>query len=169
MKVSVLFLSVLALATTLTAQPSFSGPMPSREVVQGADQRRREYLARIDEGIDWRLAQVKPGDPVNRDVIAMKLARRLDPEQCSRDVIEYMKDPGNGPFWMFPCVALAELGRDQLTPEAKAAIRDGWRKDVQWRGDTENHWAMYYTSLYLMSELYPHEAADTWYTGKSSA
>jgi len=36
------------------------------------------------------------------------------------------------------------------------------------RGDTENHWAMYYTSLYLMAELYPHEPASAWYTGKSS-
>ena len=69
---------------------------------------------------------------------------------------------------MFPAVCVAYAGRDQLSPEAKAAIRDAWRTTRQVRGDTENHWAMYYTSLYLMSELYPNEPAESWYSGKSS-
>jgi len=70
---------------------------------------------------------------------------------------------------MFPTVCIAYLGRDRLTPEALASIRTAWRTTRQLRGDTENHWAMYYLSLYLMAELYPDEPADTWYSGKSSA
>jgi hypothetical protein len=37
-----------------------------------------------------------------------------------------------------------------------------------YRGDTENHWLLYYTSLYLMAQMYPGEPADAWFTGKSS-
>jgi len=40
---------------------------------------------------------------------------------------------------------------------------------MPYRGDTENHWVMYYTSLYLMAQLWPDQDGDLWYTGKSSA
>ena len=61
-----------------------------------------------------------------------------------------------------PAVSVAFAGRDKLSPEARAALRDVWRTTRQQRGDTENHWAMYYTSLYLMAQLWPDEAGDRW-------
>jgi len=156
-------------AGVLSAQPSYIGPVPSRRVVTDTAQRRMEYFARIDEVLTWRSSLAKPGAPItDASIIAAKLARHEDADWCSRSVIEMMKDPGSGPFWMFPTVAMAYLGRDQLTPEAQKAIRDAFRHVMQLRGDTENHWAMYYTSLYLISELYPNEPATSWYSGKSS-
>ena len=167
-------LSLLPIAAsffTLRAQPAFTGPMPSGVVVQGADQRRDEYHKRIDDALTWRTSLVKLDTPTTMDMAAIltKLVRHEDADACSARVIELMKAPGTGPFWMFPCVAVAYAGRDQLSVEAKTAIRDTWRTTFQLRGDTENHWAMYYTALYLMSELYPNEPANTWYTGKSSS
>jgi hypothetical protein len=157
-------------ALPLPAQPAYEGPAPTGAVVNDARQRRAEYEARIDEVLAWRVAQAKPGALLtDMGIIGAKLARHEDADLCSRSVIELMKDPGSGPFWMFPVVNIAYLGRDQLSPAARQAIRDAWRRGMQIRGDTENHWAMYYTSLYLMSELYPNEPADSWYTGKSSA
>ncbi len=172
MKAQTLFLPVLMLlaATRLAAQPSFTAPAPAPVVLQQADLRRAAYEARVDEVVTWRTTLAKPGELLtDMGVIAAKLVRREDADLCSRSVIELMKDPGTGPFWMFPAVSVAYLGRDQLSPEARKSIRDAWRKVMQVRGDTENHWAMYYTSLYLMSELYPNEPADSWYSGKSSA
>jgi len=161
-----------AAVSSLPAQPSFEAPPPSTAPVLDAARRRAEYLKRVDEVIDWRIgaAQFKTNDPAKLDMagIAAKLVRGVDVAQCSQRVIDMMKEPGTGPFWMFPAVCVAYIGRDQLSPEAKAAIRDAWRTTRQVRGDTENHWAMYYTSLYLMSELYPNEPAETWYSGKSS-
>ena len=52
----------------------------------------------------------------------------------------------------------------QLT--ARRALRDSWRTYMPYRGDTENHWVMYYTSLYLMTQLWPE---GDWYTGKTAA
>ena len=163
--------SCLAMASVpLLAQPSFDAPPPSRAVVADPALRREAYHRRIDEVLAWRVGQLKPGELLpDMGAIAAKLARHEDADLCSRSVIAQMKEPGSGPFWMFPVVGVAYLGRDQLSAEARQAIRTAWTSQMQLRGDTENHWAMYYTSLYLISELYPNEPASSWYNGKSSA
>jgi hypothetical protein len=97
-----------------------------------------------------------------------KLARREDAAACSERLIELMKAPTGDMFWMFPVTAIYYLGRDQLTPEAKAAVREAWRAYMPLRGDTENHWAMYYSSLYLMAQQWPDEPGERWFNGKSS-
>jgi len=173
MKTHFLLLSCLATApaASLLAQPAFEGPAPSTAFVARPELRRAAYYQRIDEVLAWRVGQLKPTDALLPDMgaIAAKLARHEDADLCSRSVIAQMKEPGSGPFWMFPVVSVAFLGRDQLSPEARQAIRTAWSSGMQLRGDTENHWAMYYTSLYLMAELYPNEPGTSWYTGKSSA
>lgn len=170
MKTKFLFLAALALlALRAEAQPSFTAPPPSREVVADASARRAAYEGRVKEVLDWYLQRATPGQPFSLGTVLVKLARKEDPQKCSEAVVALMKEPGSGPFWMFPSVALSYLGRGQLSPEAQKALRETWRTTRQIRGDTENHWAMYYTSLYLISELYPDEPSESWYTGKSSS
>src|SRR5581483_4473303 len=60
------------------------------------------------------------------------------------------------------------LDGGQLSDEARRALRRSFKTYMPYRGDTENHWVMYYSSLYLMAQLWPNEAGETWYTGKSS-
>jgi hypothetical protein len=136
-----------------------------------ADQRLAAYQKRLSEVTAWRSSLVKKEDPKSGGLaeIAAKLARREDADWCSKRLIELMKEPSGDMFWMFPCVSVAYLGRDQLSAEAKQAMRETWRTYMPMRGDTENHWAMYYSSLYLMAQLWPDEAGDRWFTGKSSA
>ncbi len=164
-------LSLTALAAR--AQPSFEAPAPSSAPVQDAAQRRADYLRRVDEILTWAAGggSAKTDDPAKLDLamIAARIVRGQDLPGCSTRVIEMMREPGTGPFWMFPSVCIAYLGRDRLSPEALASIRTAWRTTRQLRGDTENHFVMYYVSLYLMAELYPNEPAETWYSGKSSA
>jgi hypothetical protein len=170
MKTKIIFSAFLfATGCALFGQPSYEGPAPTQTVIEYADARRVAYDERTNEVLAWR-AGLHPSRELITDmaVICAKLARREDAELCSRSVVELMKSPGSGPFWMFPVVNIAFLGRDQLSTEARQAIRSAWSRGMQLRGDTENHWAMYYTSLYLMSELYPNEPANTWYSGKSS-
>lgn len=136
-----------------------------------ADQRYEAYRQRVAKVLAWKVSQIKPGDPktLGRDEIIAQLARHEADAATSARVVELMKAPTGDMFWMFPCTAMAYLGRDQLSPEAKQAIRSAWLHYMPMRGDTENHWAMYYTSLYLMAQLCPGESGDKWYTGKSSA
>lgn len=165
-------LGLLALATAaaLQAQPSYSGPAPMPTVIEDASLRRAGYHARIQEALTWRAGLVKPEDPTKLGLaeIAAKLALRQDAEACSAAVVELMKKPSADMFWMFPVTCISYLGRDQLSPAAKAAVREAWRTYMPLRGDTENHWAMYYTSLYLMAQLWPGESGDHWFHGKSS-
>jgi len=157
------------LAKGAQAQPSYVGPAPTT-VVEDNWHRQLSYQARLKEMLTWRDDAAKKGGEKTVDMAAMavKLARHEDAALCSRRVIEMMKTPGSGPFAMFPMTCVAFLGRDQLSPQARQAIRDVWRTTLQVRGDTENHWAMYYSTLYLMSEMYPNDPASSWYTGKSS-
>lgn len=88
---------------------------------------------------------------------------------CSSRLLELLQNPTGDMFWQFPVTAIAFVDQGQLTPEARRALRDAWRTYMPFRGDTENHWLLYYTSLYLMAQQYPNEPGDRWFTGKSSA
>ncbi len=101
--------------------------------------------------------------------IAAKLKLGEDPEFCSRRMLELLDDVRGDMFWMFPVTAVAYNDNGQLSDEARAKLRDAWRTYMPYRGDTENHWLLYYTSLYLMTQMYPGEPGESWYTGKSSA
>jgi len=157
-------------AAAAWAQPSFSGPAPVPRVINDSAERRAAYIARLDEALIWRANLPKPGEPATLGLaeIAAKLALRQDAAACSERLVELMKKPSGDMFWMFPVTCISYLGRDQLTPAAKAAVREAWRTYLPLRGDTENHWAMYYTSIYLMAQLWPNEPGDRWFTGKSS-
>lgn len=155
----------------LHAQPSFTAPPPSTAPVKDSAMRRDQYLARRMETLRWRANLATPGDPTKLGLaeIAAKLALREDASACSERLVELMKKPSADMFWMFPVTCISYLGRDQLTLVAKAAIREAWRTYYPLRGDTENHWVMYYTSMYLMAQLWPGEGDDRWFNGKSSA
>ncbi len=162
-----------AITATTQAQPSFEGPVPSRKVIENNAERRAAYLARVKEVYDWRMTQIGIGDPpakLDMAAITMLLIHGESIEECNQRVIEMMgpAEVSTGPFWMFPSAMVALAGQDKLSPEARASIREAWRTERQLRGDTENHWVMYHASLYLMSELYPNEPGETWYTGNSS-
>ncbi|HLJ17226.1 MAG TPA: hypothetical protein VKV15_22215 [Bryobacteraceae bacterium] len=101
--------------------------------------------------------------------IAAKLALHEDAAWCSRRLEQLLAaGPTGDMFWMFPVTAVAYLDRGQLSDGAHHALRQAWKTYMPYRGDTENHWVLYYSSLYLMAQLWPHESGDTWYTGKSS-
>ena len=101
--------------------------------------------------------------------IAAKLRLHEDPALCSRRLEELLAaGPTGDMFWMFPVTAIAYLDHGQLSETARRALRESFRTYMPYRGDTENHWLLYYSCLYLMAQLWPNEEGDRWYTGKSS-
>jgi hypothetical protein len=103
------------------------------------------------------------------NVIAAKLWLKEDAQWCSRRLTELLQaGPTGDMFWMFPVTAVAYLDNGQLTPEARQAMRDSWRTYMPFRGDTENHWLLYYTSMYLMAQKWPDDGPEQWFNGKSS-
>ena len=101
--------------------------------------------------------------------IAARLYLREDAEWCSRRLQQLLEaGPSGDMFWMFPVTAIAYLDHGQLSDPARQALRRAWKTYMPYRGDTENHFLLYYTCLYLMSEMWPDQSYETWYTGKSS-
>ena len=104
------------------------------------------------------------------DAIAAKLYLHEDAAWCSSRLQQLLAEgPTGDMFWMFPVTAIAYLDRGQLSTEARQALRRAWKTYMPYRGDTENHWLLYYSCLYLMAQLWPDEPGSEWYTGKSSA
>jgi len=130
-------------------------------------------LAEPAPDFDQRVRQVIETNaalqPGGFQTIAARLKLKRDPQWCSRRLIELLKDPSGDMFWMFPVTAIAYLDQGQLSPQAREALRSAWRTYMPYRGDTENHWLLYYSTLYLMSQLYPNEPGERWFTGKSSS
>ncbi len=141
---------------------------------RGADaplDRQAAYLARLRQVVADRAAVMKVDDPKSGGFgeIAAKLVRNEDLTACSRRVVELLREPSGDMFWMFQAASVALIGQNKLSAEADAAMRHAWATYMPMRGDTENHWAMYYSTLYLMSELYANESGAHWYSGKTSA
>jgi hypothetical protein len=71
-------------------------------------------------------------------------------------------------FWMYGCAGLYYATGDRLRPEYMARIRSCWKHSTPYRGDTENHFLMYYGSLFLMSQAWPDLPDTDWFMSKSS-
>lgn len=135
-----------------------------------AEARVEAFQARVRRIIETNAAAAKLNDlrAGGYQTVAARLWLRQDAEWCSRKLIEMLRNPQGDMFWMFPATAVAYLDRGQLSPAARTALRDTWRTYMPYRGDTENHWLLYYTTLYLMAQHWPNEPGESWYTGKTS-
>ncbi len=127
--------------------------------------RRRIVLAAAAAGID-------PVDPAKGGLLnvaaALQQGEHVAAAQARLAVLDRPM-PKDNMFWMYPMVAVMAAGRGHLDAANWARIQELWR--VYWpsRGDTENHWAMYYSSLYLAAQLRPDSGPADWFDGRSAA
>jgi hypothetical protein len=99
---------------------------------------------------------------------AVRYAHGKDIATADKMLIELLRDPRGDMFWMIPAIGAYLQGKDKMSPEARAAMRNAWKTYAPYRGDTENHWCMYHTSLFLAAEQWPNLPGSEWYNGKSS-
>lgn len=132
--------------------------------------RHESYLERARLLVEERAARVDPEDSTKggHAIILSNLVMNQNLDWCSARLIEILKEPRGDMFWMIPVTSIAYHGRGKLNEEAMQALRNAWKTYMPQRGDTENHWIMYYTTLYLMAQFWPDLPAEEWYTGKSS-
>jgi hypothetical protein len=99
---------------------------------------------------------------------ASKYAHHVNVAQADSMVLALLQKPSGDMFWMFPVIGAYLHGKDKMSPQVKAAMRQAWKTYAPYRGDTENHWCMYYASLFLAAEQWPNLPGSEWYNGKSS-
>jgi len=162
-------LRFLALALGVVVSPLIQASQPPVAPLSDAELVRL-YRERCEYLIDQTVAATDPNDSSRGSsfTIAANLRRETNLE-WARERLRLSNDPPSGSmFWMHPMVLLMEEGRGVLNDEDWAFIKELWRTYFPYRGDTENHWVMYYVSLYLAAEMFPDAGPEAWYNGKSS-
>jgi len=101
--------------------------------------------------------------------ITAQLVRGNDIEKALTQLDSLFGAPRGNMFWMYPSLAMYLHTKTVLPEDVRKRYRDLWRTYTSDRGDTENHWVMYYATLYLAAQEWPDEPGDRWYTGKSSS
>jgi len=94
----------------------------------------------------------------------------IDPELGNELIQDQAAHPFRGGMFYIHDVMSAMLhSGDGITDETKSAVRRSLAEIPIYRGDTENHYVLYYTGLYLAAETFPDEPAESWFNGRSSS
>ena len=130
----------------------------------------RAYHARRDSLIDYFARRI-PAHDLSRGHyldLAARIHLRRDSTWVLARLDSLMRRPRGDMFWMYQFITVTYAGQDWLPAIVTNRMRDLWRTYTPYRGDTENHWALYYTALYLIAQMYPNEPGTRWFNGKSS-
>lgn len=129
----------------------------------------KEYKNRCNQVLEYFSRNEKELNHNRGALIALsKINQKQDIPTALKIIDRLTEKPTGDMFWFYPMTALYMYSKDKLPPEYKAKIRKAFSFYTPNRGDTENHWIMYYTSLYLISQEFPGETGDTWFNGRSS-
>jgi hypothetical protein len=126
------------------------------------------YLSGYQYRADHVVTAFDTSSNLNYYVVAAKYARGERVAEADSMFLELLKDPRGDMFWMFPVIGAYLHGKNVMAGEVKNAVRNAWKTYAPYRGDTENHWCMYYASLYLAAEQWPGLPGSEWFNGKSS-
>ncbi len=129
---------------------------------------REEYLKKYDERVQYMVSLYDTASGASFNAIAVRYAHNHDLARADSMFKFVLKNPSGDMFWMYPCINAYAIGKDRMSAETKAVVRNAWKTYAPYRGDTENHWAMYYASLYIAAEQWPGLGGSEWYNGKSS-
>jgi hypothetical protein len=132
----------------------------------------RRFEARREAIIAASVATVDPADVTKGSLLdvaaCLQRSERL-PAALARLAKLNEPMPKDNMFWTYPMAAVMVAGEAGLDAASWQRIHELWR--IYWpnRGDTENHWAMFYSSLYLAAQAMPDAGPEKWFNGKSSA
>lgn len=105
---------------------------------------------------------------LNFAATAARLRLNIDTERAYRDIDTLLAREYGDMFWMYGMTGLYYSCRDILPDAVRTRFREAWKNRTPYRGDTENHFLMYYASLFLMVQEWPNLHGSEWFTGQSS-
>ncbi len=161
---------VPALLSPTRASASVVPPEPT--ALELTDHERQMQLAeRQARGIADYVARTDPDNLEKGSLhqIAACLASGENISWARQRLKKLNEKPTGAMFWMYPMILVMKAGAENLNEDDWAGIRETWKTYYPYRGDTENHWLMYYSSLFLAAETWPDLDPGEWYNGKSSA
>jgi len=129
---------------------------------------RQEYLRHFEERARFVTSYFDTTRDGSFGAIMARYAHSVDLAGADSMFLEVLKEPAGDMFWMFPVLNISMWGKGKMSSAAREAVRSAWKTYMPYRGDTENHWAMYYASLFIAAEQWPEEPGSQWFNGKSS-
>lgn len=114
------------------------------------------------------LRRVAASNARNFPSIAARLRAGQDTTLAWRQLDSLMSNPTGDMFWMYPATAFYFHSRNILDVSWRNRFRETWKTYTPYRGDTENHFLMYYSSLLLFCQEWPDLPGSEWFNGKSS-
>jgi hypothetical protein len=132
------------------------------------EQGRAEYLRAFDQRARLVVSAYDTSRALSYTVVAARYATGRDVRLADSMFQALLRESRGDMFWMYPVIGAYLHGKDRMSPATRAAVRNAWKTYAPYRGDTENHWAMYYTSLFLAAEQWPGLPGPEWFNGKSS-
>ena len=130
---------------------------------------RAAYLQAFDERAAFATSTYDTSSSVDFGSIAVRYAHHHDIATADSMFRAILVSPQNDMFWMYQCINAYMYGKDLMSQSTRNVVRNAWKTYAPYRGDTENHWAMYYASLFIAAEQWPNLSGSEWYNGKSSA
>ncbi len=127
--------------------------------------------SRISPSRDQRaeaLRNVAATSARNFPSVAARLRLGTDTDLAWRQLDSLMTDPTGDMFWMYPATAFYFHSKDLLDARWRERFRQAWKNYTPYRGDTENHFLMYYSSILLFAQEWPDLPGSEWFNGKSS-
>ena len=165
----------IALIVSLCASQAFGGAkgatggaIGATGGATGAEASRQEYLRGYEKRAEYILSYYDTSLAGGYYSAAARYADGKEIATADSIFTAMLKDPRGDMFWMFPCMGAYLHGVDRMSAATKAVVRNAWKTYAPYRGDTEHHWAMYYSTLYLATEQWPGLPGSEWYNGKSS-
>lgn len=101
-------------------------------------------------------------------VCLAKFATESDIDNAVKIFDTLISNPSGDMFFMFQSLMTYLYAKEKMPEWLKQKYRNVWKTYTPYRGDTENHWVMYYASLYLASQEWKSQNATEWFNGKSS-
>ncbi|MFH0991687.1 MAG: hypothetical protein V1799_16900 [bacterium] len=129
---------------------------------------RQEYLKMYQERVQRLLSVYDTLQTPGYYQAAVRYAHNHNIAQADSMLAVMLKEPRGDMFWMFPVIGTYLQGKDKMSPATKDIVRRSWKTYAPYRGDTENHWCMYYSSLFLAAEQWPNLPGSEWFNSKSS-
>lgn len=93
---------------------------------------------------------------------------RTEIEGARRQLDSLLRHPTGDMFYMYASMGCLYSVRDMLPQMVRDQFRNVWKTYTFYRGDTENHFLMYYAGLLLATQEWPGLAGSEWFNGKAS-
>ena len=129
---------------------------------------RQTYLKEFEQRAHYVRSFYDTASSAGYYQAAARYAEGVNIAQADSMVEVLLQHPRGDMFWMFPVIGTYLHGKDKMSEHTRQVVRNAWKTYTPYRGDTENHWCMYYSSLFLAAEQWPGLPGTEWYNGKSS-